>query len=559
MITGEESLPANYLAGRHAANQRDYATAALFFQRALADDPTNMELLERTFLLHFADGNIGEALQLAPRVLKAKPDYKLAKLLLAVKAFKDKKHVTAINGLHEKTQNAAAQLPDKDVTAGLFAAWIDVTRGQGKAALAGVDKLKGDGWVELYKAYHAALIADVARVKPASPDPLNILLEKLSPEVQALRLQEVALNLLLRAGRFEDAKARWDKLPANVQKHPVLQELQAQITAQTMPKPLLASGVEGAAEVFFGLGSILSQDQNQDLAAVYLYLAVWLNPNFDMAWMALGELYTEMNVPVRAIESYRRINQSSVYRYTANLELAANLLESGEVQDAEAVLKLLIEQRPEALEPRTALGSLYRQQKKYELAVSEYSAAIAKITAPEPAHWTLYYYRGMSYERLKKYEQAEQDLETASRLHPDDASLLNYLGYIWADQNKRLEEAKALIEKAVKLRPNNGYYIDSLAWVYFRMGDHKNALLFAQKAVQLRPADSTIVDHFGDILWRTGYPDDARFNWSHALEMKPEEPEDARNIELKLKFGMNKDGKPAQSAAETFLFPVVGE
>ncbi len=561
VITGEESLSANYLAARYAQNQRDYATASVFFQRAMADDPKNVEILEKAFLLNFADGNLGEALQLAPRILKSKADHKLAALLLSVKALKDGKNVTALNLLTQKTpaiSTADAKAKTPDVTARLLQAWVLVAQGkpvQGQAILAA---LKGPDWLELYTLYHASLIEDMHSAGPKAPRPhLEALLKKLPADAKALRLQEVVLRLLARAQRVDDATARVKLMPDALQKHPLIAQISAQLEQKKPFLPPVRTGVEGAAEVFFDLGSVLSHDDNEDLAAMYLYLSVWLKPDFDVAWMALGEVYADSKVSERAVEAFRHIAPTSVFAQTASLELAAHLLDNNEPVEAEQILKRLIADRPDEIEPRVALGSLYRQQKKFELAVSEYSAAIAKLPTPQPRNWHIYYYRGMSFERLNNFEMAEKDLEQANVLHENDASLLNYLGYIWADNGKKLPEAKALIEKAVQMRPGNGYYIDSLAWVHYRMGNLVQALQFAQFAVEEKPNDATIIDHYADILWRTGAILDAKYHWQHALNAKPEEAALIKDLELKLQFGLNKAGKPAQSATETHLFEVL--
>ncbi len=131
-----------------------------------------------------------------------------------------------------------------------------------------------------------------------------------------------------------------------------------------------------------------------------------------------------------------------------------------------------------------------------------YTRAIALIDRPEEKHWTFYYSRGTCYERVKKLSLAEADLQKALQLSPNQALTLNYLGYTWIDHNRNLQQGLGLIEKAVRLKPDDGYIVDSLGWAYYRLGNFKEAVKHLERAVELRPEDATLNDHLGDAYWR---------------------------------------------------------
>ena len=124
--------------------------------------------------------------------------------------------------------------------------------------------------------------------------------------------------------------------------------------------------------------------------------------------------------------------------------------------------------------------------------------------------------------------------------------MLNYLGYSWLDQNMNIPEAFDLIKKAVKLRPNDGYIIDSLGWAYYLQKDYEQAVKHLDKAVELRPEDPTLNDHLGDVYWRLGRKLEAKFQWTQALTLNPE-PEDAAKIKKKLEAGLADDSGRAPS------------
>ena len=143
----------------------------------------------------------------------------------------------------------------------------------------------------------------------------------------------------------------------------------------------------------------------------------------------------------------------------------------------------------------------------------------------------------MSYERSKKWENAEKDFLLALKLSPDQPLVLNYLGYTWIDFGINLDEAENLIKKAVKLRPNDGYFVDSLGWAYYRKGEYKRAVNELEKAVSLVPYDPIINDHLGDALFRAGYKNEAIYQWKRALLYNPDEELKAI-IKLKLNKGL---------------------
>lgn len=156
-----------------------------------------------------------------------------------------------------------------------------------------------------------------------------------------------------------------------------------------------------------------------------------------------------------------------------------------------------------------------------------------------------YYARGICYERLKQWDKAEPDLQKALELNPDQASVMNYLGYSWVDQNMHLDEAMDLIREAVRREPNNGYYVDSLGWAHYKLGQYEKAVEELEKAVELRPEDPVLNDHLGDAYWKVERKREARFQWSHALSLDPE-PEDREQILDKLANGLQEINKKAE-------------
>jgi Flp pilus assembly protein TadD len=114
---------------------------------------------------------------------------------------------------------------------------------------------------------------------------------------------------------------------------------------------------------------------------------------------------------------------------------------------------------------------------------------------------------------------------------------MNYLAYSWVDRGENIDEALAMLKKAVALRPEDGFIVDSLGWAYYKLGNYAEALRYLEQAIQLEPGEATINDHLGDAYWKVGRREEARFQWQHALDLGPEEG-DEPVIRRKLEKGL---------------------
>jgi len=165
--------------------------------------------------------------------------------------------------------------------------------------------------------------------------------------------------------------------------------------------------------------------------------------------------------------------------------------------------------------------------------------------------WNIFFQRGIAYERLKEWPKAEPNFQKALKLSPDQPQVLNYLGYSWIDMNIHLDEGMTMIKKAVELRPNDGYIVDSLGWAYYKLGKFDKAVDELEHAVELKPEDATINDHLGDAYWQVGRKLEATYQWNRALANKPEKDQ-IPVIRAKIENGLPApvDGKPVNIEAE---------
>jgi tetratricopeptide (TPR) repeat protein len=531
----------SYLAARHASVQRDASAASVYYRAALKADPRNSELLERAFLSVVADGDMDEAIKLAERLVAVDRNHRLARLVLGVRALKQKQYATAKTNLQQSVRG-----PITDLAGTLLAAWAQYGANDSKGAIEAIDKLQGAEWYALFKDLHAGMMLDLAGNKKEAGKRFE---RAYKLDNSALRLVEAYGSWLSRNGNRDEAVKVFQSFDAQLPRHPLIVDAMANVKSGKQILPLADTPQAGGAEVLYGLGAALGRRGGEDLGMVYLQLALYLAPNQPLALLALADLYEQIKNANLAIKFYERVPQTSPLRRNAEIQLAVNLDTLDRTDEAKKRLTKLIAEQPANTEAIMALGNIQRGRKEFSECADVYSKGVATISAPERPHWLIYYFRGICNERAKKWSAAESDLKTALKLYPDQPHVLNYLGYSWVDQGINLDEGMRMIRRAVEQRPDDGYIVDSLGWAYYRLGNYDEAVKHLERAVELKPDDPTINDHLGDGYWKTGRFLEAQFQWSHAKDLKPE-PEDLEKIEQKLKAGLPEETSSAADASK---------
>ena len=525
-----DSFFGNYLAGRFARATNDTAAAAEFFTQALADDPENPILLRRTMLLLVADGRVDESLPVARRLLRADAGDAAAQLVLATASLKGGDFADAGRRLEGSPRTGINSLLTP-----VMVAWSEAGQGNTDAALKALGPLGENQALQPIQAYHVGLINDVAGRTAAAEAAYRGILEK--PAGGTLRVVEAYGRLLQRAGRIDEARTLYQTYLDRNPDSPAIAAAMAALAGPVPATPAVADAAGGAAEALYTTAAILSRDDSGEAVEVYLALALHLNPRLDVAHMLQADIMEGRKRWDQAIAVYRRVDRSSPYGDNARIRLAWAMNSEGKTDDAIGILRAAAEERPDRTEAVVMLGDVLRGKERFAEAAREYDRAIQRIGQPAERHWSLFYTRGIAHERSKQWPKAEADFKRALQLSPDQPSVLNYLGYSWVDRGENLGEARRMIERAVDLRPNDGFIVDSLGWALYRMGEYEDAVVKLERAIELQPDDPVINDHLGDAYWRVNRINEARFQWRRSLGLKPE-PEAKAATEKKLIQGL---------------------
>lgn len=529
-----ESTLGDYLAGNFALESGNIKEAATYFERALADDPDNLELRRQVFLLDLADGRYDAALREA-RSLEQRQEDEInedAQLLLALEQVPSGDYEAVLEELSGiGTQGIAA------LAAPFVKAWALFGEKGEEAAEEALSLLHDGESLGALNVFHDAMLLAQTGQSDEAITKLEEILPKTGPA--PIRVARAYAAVLASEGRRDDALT-FLQAQLDLGEQPVLRRALTDLEAGETPRLPFTDAAGGVADALLGIAEALQQERGSARAILYTRLALYLRPDLADAQLLIGDVLAGQDNQDAAIEAYDAIPDDSPLSYAARVRKAQVLHDQERQEQAFGLLNDLAEADLDRTDALIELGNLLRRDELYERAEAAYSRAIKRISEPEPKHWSLFYSRGITYERTKRWPKAEADFLFALELQPEQPFVLNYLGYSWVDQGLNLDRAKEMLHRAVEVRPDDGFIVDSLGWVYYRLGDYDQAVEQLERAVELQPGDPVINDHLGDAYWRVGREREARFQWRRALTLEPED-DLIVTIRKKLESGLDDD------------------
>jgi len=468
----------NYLSARFAASEHNLKDAAAYYRASLSDDPANTQLLALSFFFATSSGDIEAAGRLAEKVVAATPDDRAGRLTLAVVAMRHRNYADA-----RKEIALSAKGPFSSLTVSLLDGWAAAGMGDKAAAEADLAALRAQGGVDAMSMFHLALLSDFL----GGNDLADTSYRSAMNEGATPRVVNAYGRFLERNGRAADATVFYTKFAADAGIKQIALRGLDRLKSGTKPDALVTTPADGAAEALFGIASALTDQTSVDVSILYLRLALYLRPSLDLGAVLLADRLEGLQKYEDAIDVYRTVDRDSPYYRLAGVEIALDQARLGKNDAAIAGLKALTVSDPNDVETWTALGDTYRSTEKYAEASAAYDHAIALLKPDSAKDWPIYFARAVSEEGAKNWNAAEVDLKKALQLAPNEPAVLNYLGYSYVDQNRNIQEALAMLEKAHALKPSDGYIADSVGWAYFKIGRFADAARLLENAVELVP------------------------------------------------------------------------
>lgn len=493
-----------YMRGRLADGDGAAGLALSNYRAALAQDPESLEIARRSYLQGMISGDMALALRSAA-VLDAVGQLPRDGTLLFIG-----------DALNRRDWPAARRFTARMVEEGNFAflapivqSWISVS--EGKYAPPIVDT--GRRFASLAQRYldeHIALLAlgrgDLDAAKPAINRALS------------LRTVDVAELRLLFAGQLAARGAKGDALALLPADEASFARARSDIERSKIP-PLAGKALtpaQGFARLLARLASDLSSESSTGSLGIRLArIAGFADKSGAWGHIVAANLLTRGGYPAYGAAEARKIAAEDWYGALGQAELVDALAESGDKGEAIALARTLAEAPGAEAESHARLGRLLVESKDYEGAAKAFRAAQAGY--PDDAvPWALLLFEGSALEQGQRWDEARAVLERAAKIAPDEAVILNYLGYAQIERRQNLDAALTLLKKASALKPDDASITDSLGWAQFVTGNVEAAVPLLERAAEAAPADVTINEHLGDALWAAGRRYEARYAWRAA-------------------------------------------
>jgi len=270
---------------------------------------------------------------------------------------------------------------------------------------------------------------------------------------------------------------------------------------------------------------------NYSFLLFYTSLARMIDISNDRATLIKGELFQKIGNDKDARLMFKEINQDSDFYLDAQINLALNYSFYLSYDEAIKNINKLLEKNNNLYPIKKILADTHRIEKNYKLAIQLYNEMIERN---ENDLWSIYYLRGICFERLGQWDKAEKNFLKSLDLKPDSPNVLNYLAYGWVERNIRLDQSLEMLKAAYAANPESSYIIDSLAWAYFKKNNYTEAAKLMEKVIDIAPGEAISLDHLGDIYYAMNRKREAIHFWQQALELAEPEDEITEDVQSKL-------------------------
>lgn len=270
--------------------------------------------------------------------------------------------------------------------------------------------------------------------------------------------------------------------------------------------------------IFLDRLATVYRDQNKtdEAIAAYQEMIALGGTAAERGYQGEVDAYRDARMLPQALSAAEQAAHALPKNTDLQLTLAGQLADAGQPKRGLALAKAQLNGSSQDRLVWLTLAQMNTRLRKWKDAASAIDQA-EKLSKSKQEKAIVHFLRGALQERQKHIDAAEREFRQTLDLDPNNALALNYLGYMLADHGTKLNEALQLVQRAVKLDPENGAYLDSLGWVHYKLGQYALAEQMLEKAVALMPTDPTVRDHLGEVYASTGHLQQAVSQWERSL------------------------------------------
>ena len=535
-----ESLSSNYLMARQAVYQNDLPSATDFFTNSLVKDDNNIALLRHSFLTHYQSGNIEQAAEIARRMESLNVTMPLAQepALIESALAEDWGGVSALADILSQSDTSL-------VIANVAHAWALFAQGQFAGAISQMSQtanlLQNElGLTPAFMELQIAHLLEVAGKTQEALAKLNSLglIENYPPHIQ-LSIASAYHRLGDKRTAIEILK---EYLSPSFDNGAIIASFEDESNRLLQPMTVR----RGLAQSLLDTSWLDTEKSIRSLLLARAQLALIIQPDFEAAHFVIAQEYLALNQLSAAKIYLDDIEEDSSYYLPSQFMLTAYLRRTGEINQALDLVRALRSSRPYHDRLTLVEADILRSVDRCSEAAPLYNALLESRFDNSRLHRNLAICLERTAETKEDEALAEQYFLSSLARDPNDAFTLNYLGYWYADTNRKLDDAITYIKRAVELRPSSGFFADSLGWVYYRLDNYDEAILWLEKAIQLEPLDPVITEHLGDVYWVVGRDFEAIYKWQLARKQATEDDMITR-LDGKLSEAESQDGRPLET------------
>lgn len=526
----------HYLVGRHALSRGETGTGAVALQRAYELTPEQPRLREQAFTAAILAGDLDFAARIAPEDEASSPVIvEAGRLVKGIQTY-----------VHQGARRANEVLRDNPVgmphdRAAVYAqVWIAAEARDWDRALA-LPPADFDPISTLVARGNRARLLEIRRRYDEADSEWKDLT---SHAVAGALFRQHYGEFLERRGRRDEALALYDAAIAANQADSRIREGRERVLAKGRA-PRLISLRDGVAQGLRTAADQMSAQRANEFAAVYLRLTNTIEPR-DQTQVMVGQALIAGGLDNIGREALAQVGREDLFLYAnARAQRGLSFEKAGNDDEALAEFRIAYEAMPQEPSMAYALAAQLIKMSRYEEALEVLNGPVLNS---DSQGFEVRFLRGAAYESIGQYDLAEAELWKAHETQPDNATVLNYLGYLWVDSGKRVAEGAALIARAFAAEPEDGNIQDSLGWAQFQQGQYEQALENLEQAVAKEPANAEINDHLGDAYWAVGRQREAGFQWERVLTLDVDDKR-RTEVETKLQERLGRVTVPVSEAA----------
>ncbi|MBL0320337.1 MAG: tetratricopeptide repeat protein [Alphaproteobacteria bacterium] len=523
-----KSFAGDFLASKHAFKEKLLTLSAAHMLESYRYAPELDGLLMEAFQLKWLSGQLDDANQLGTTLIEKNSDNLAPRLLVAIMNVKNQHYQDALGYIEPMLKTNEKITNIHQLAAYLTAVWAHVGLHEDEKAKTILKQLASSGVFTLPADYYIGLIDDVEGHLPEAVQHYQSLLQA---DIVSYRITRIAANAFERHAN-KDLAIQMYQLFAKKgasENFSVEREIQRlQKGSLKAPSPVLTTPSQGLSSSLLEIVSALYSKGMLHESMAYSYLAKTLDPTHDEPKLMIGLIHQDQDLCQEALEQFRDIPEASGYYYPSAINQARCLIKLNQDFDATKLLLSLTVKYPQFSTPHLVLGDFYFEKKDYNKAIENYQSALKTMGSDTPIEqsWPVSYALAFSYQKSNEWDKAFTILTDLKKQLPDEPEILNFLGYSQVLRNQNLDEALAMISKALQAKPNDAHIIDSMGWALYTLKRYDDALPYLERAIEITPDDPVLLDHLASIYDALGRKHEALYKWRQALELKPEKEDE---------------------------------